>query len=111
VVVTAPRRVEIVIDHLVVHGLDRRAAALTEQALVEQLEDLSARWADGSLPVPAPGARERTRTSVTVTAGRGGHVPPDDLGRAVAGAVAGAVRHGAPASGLRQGPADPRGTA
>jgi hypothetical protein len=108
--VTRPRRVEIVIDHLVVHGLDRRAAVLTEQALVEQLEDLSARWSDGSLPVP--GARERTRTSVTVTAGRGGHVPPDALGRAVAGAVAGAVRLGPPASGPQQPrPADPGGTA
>jgi hypothetical protein len=59
--VSGPRRVEIVIDHLVVRGLDRREAVLAEQALVAQLEDLAAGWLGGSVPGPTPGVRGRAR--------------------------------------------------
>lgn len=79
-------RVVVVVDRLVVHGLDRAAAAVVEEQLRDALSAEAATWAGAIGRPPAAGHRP-SPSIVTVTAtGR------STLGVQVAEAVAATVR-------------------
>lgn len=75
------RRIDIVIDRLVVRGVGRRQARAIERELRSRLEELAQGWLDGTAPLPAAGQR-RPDGQLTLAS-----APGDRLGRDVADAV------------------------
>lgn len=62
---SAPARIEVVIDRLVVHGADRRRARAIQRDLEARLEELAQGWLDAAAPIPAAG-RDTARAHLTL---------------------------------------------
>lgn len=60
---SAPARIDFVIDRLVVHGVDRRRARAIQRDLEARLEELAQGWSN--VPIPAAG-RDTARAHLTL---------------------------------------------
>lgn len=97
-------RAEIVIDRLVVHGVDRAQALAVQRALTTHLEALAENWLDGSTAPPLDGRRPSS-VAIEVPAARRGR----DLGRHLADAVFATLTDPSPVGGRNRGRPPPGG--
>lgn len=79
---SAPARIEFVIDRLVVHGADRRRARAIQRDLETRLEELAHGWLDATSPVPTAG-RDTARAHLTLPAPGPGHRLGSDIAEAL----------------------------
>lgn len=83
---SAPTRIEFVIDRLVVHGADRRRARALKRDLEARLAELSQRWIDASAPIPAAG-RDTARVHLTLPATPSGRRLGSDVAEALVATI------------------------